>query len=264
MVHGRAPRRVVEYAVGVFRRDRASIVTVDEDLEPEDVVDPKSTWAARVVTRPFRWRNPDGFGGFEVGANLTRTKLDEGLNSLRGRTLWSYDFFERVYVKGQRWRWGVDLYLAGGPASFTAEYLEGADDRLGQGIRDDDLPDLVSRGSYAIATWTLTGEPKAEVDRPRRPLFRGGVGAIELATRIENLQLASRETGGEPPFRNPRAVNLHPNADTVWTGGVNWYVARYVRLQGFAMHERFRDPERTPLPGEQAFWSFITRFQLAM
>lgn len=264
MVHGRTAARTFEYAVGAFQKDPISEIEIDEDVEPRDIAEAKSMWAARLVTRPLRWRDPDGYGGFEIGASLARTKLEQGLNSLRGRNIYDYDFFERVYVNGQRWRWGVDAYLEAGPTSVSAEYLEGSDDRLEQGIRDDDLPDLVSRGWYLTGTWALTGEPKDRVDRPRRPLLDGGIGAVELVTRIENLQLASRETRGEPPFRNPRAVNLLPNADTAWTGGVNWYPVRYIRLQGFATWEHFRDEERTPLLGERNFWSFVARFQLAM
>ena len=74
---------------------------------------------------PFRQRDPDGFGGFEVGFGLTRSKLDEGLNSLRGRSFFEETFFDRVYVQGYRWRWGVDVYAEGGPATFTAEYPGG-------------------------------------------------------------------------------------------------------------------------------------------
>ena len=77
------------------------------------------------------------------------------------------NFFDRVYVNGYRWRWGVDVYAEGGPATFTAEYLEGSDDRLGQGLADDDLPDLVSRGWYVAGTYRADGS--AEVGRgPRR------------------------------------------------------------------------------------------------
>jgi phosphate-selective porin len=269
MVHGRTRGRAIEYAVGVFKRDPASFVnTEDEDEDPvedeEDIASPKSLIVGRVVLRPFRLRDREGFGGFEVGFGLTRSKLEEGLNSLRGRSVFEEVFFDRVYVKGYRWRWGVDVYAEGGPATFTAEYLEGADDRRGQGLADDDLPDLVSRGWYMAATCVLTGQPKANVDRVEPAFLGGGLGALEAAVRVDQLRLTSRETLGEPPFRNPRAVNLYPNDDLTWTMGLNWYLNRYMRVQGDAMRERFSDPERTLLPGETVFWSFVARFQFVL
>ena len=266
MVHGRTSGRAVDYAVGLFGKDTASEVNVDDGAadEEDDIASPKATAAGRVVFRPFRFGNKEGFGGFEVGVGATRTKLPEGLNSLRGRSVWDYTFFDRVYVEGYRWRWGVDVYAEGGPATMTAEYLEGSDDRNGQGLADDDLPDLVSRGWYVTGTYVLTGQPKAQVDKVKPAFFGGGIGAIEAAIRVDQLRLASRETGGEPPFRNPRAVNLYPNADLTWTMGLNWYLNRYMKLQGNAIREKFSDIERTPLTGETTLWSFVARLQLAL
>ena len=114
------------------------------------------------------------------------------------------------------------------------------------------------------ATYVLTGQPKAGVDRVRPAFFGGSLGAIEAAARVDQLRLSSRETLSEPPFRNPRAVNLYPNDDLTWTLGRNWYLNRYLKLQGDAVRERFSDVERTLLPGETIFWSFVARFQFAM
>jgi phosphate-selective porin len=266
MVHGRTAGRAIDYAFGIFAKDPDSVVNTDEEFvdDEEDIASPKATGGGRVVIRPFRLGNREGFGGFEVGFGMTRSKLPEGLNSLRGRSFFDETFFDRVYVQGYRWRWGVDVYAEGGPATFTAEYLEGADDRLGQGLADDDLPDLVSRGWYLAGTYVLTGQPKADADRVRPAFFGGGIGALEAAVRVDQLRLASRETRGEPPFRNPRAVNLYPNEDLTWTLGLNWYLNRYVKLQGNAMRERFTDVERTLLPGETVFWSFVARLQVAL
>jgi phosphate-selective porin len=266
MVHGRTRGRGIEYAVAFLAKDSASEVNLDtESVDDEDeVVSPKATAAARVVVRPFRLRDREGFAGLELGFGATRTKLPEGLNSLRGKSVFGESFFNRVYVQGYRWRWGVDVYAEGGPATFTAEYLEGADDRLEQGLADDDLPDLVSRGWYVAGSYVLTGQPKADVDRVKPAFFGGGVGALEAVVRVDQLRLSSRETRGEPAFRNPRAVNLYPNDDLTLTVGLNWYLNRYLRLTGDAMRERFSDPERTLLPGEVVFWSFVARLQVKL
>lgn len=261
MAHGRAPGRAVEYSAGVFRRDVDAGATGGDE---HDAGTARTSWAARIESRPLRIRNRRGFGGLEVGANVSGSRLPPGLNSLRGESAWGYDYFDRVYVNGRRLRWGTDVRFTAGPASLAAEYLEAADQRRGQGVRDEDLPDLVARGWYVAATWVATGETKDTVERPRRPLFQGGVGAVELATRVERLRFASRDTRGELAVRHPRAVNLLPGADTAWNGGVNWYVNRYVRLQAFALRERFSEPAYTPQPGDVVFWSFTTRLQLAL
>ena len=266
MVHGRSRGRGIEYAVGFFGKDPASDISLDSESgdEEDDVASPNSTMAGRVVIRPFRLRNRDGFAGFEIGFGATRTKLPESLNSLHGESVFGESFFDRVYVKGDRWRWGVDVHAEGGPATFTAEYLEGSDDRLGQGLADDDLPDLVSRGWYVAGSFVLTGQSKSDVDRVKPAFLGGGIGALEAAVRVDQLRLSSRETRGEPPFRNPRAVNLYPNDDLTLTMGLNWYLNRYLRLTGDAMRERFSDPERTLLAGETVFWSFVARLQLKL
>ena len=113
-------------------------------------------------------------------------------------------------------------------------------------------------------TCVLTGQPKSDVDRIAPAFFGGGIGALEAAVRVDELRLTSRDTRGEPPFRNPRAVNLYPNADLTWTMGLNWYLNRYMKIQGNAIRERFSDIERTPLSGETVLWSFVARLQLAM
>ena len=65
-----------------------------------------------------------------------------------------------------------------------------------------------------------------------------------------------------PPERNPRAEHILPNQDSMWTLGVNWYVNRWVRLVGNAIHEHFEDPERTPVVPIQDFWAGVFRIQV--
>ena len=65
MVHGHTAGRAFDYAVGFFAKDSASKVKLDPDAadEEDDIASPKSTMATRIVLRPFRFRDREGFGG---------------------------------------------------------------------------------------------------------------------------------------------------------------------------------------------------------
>src|SRR3970282_512928 len=104
----------------------------------------------------------------------------------------------------------------------TSEFMHARAQRENQSIREADLPALIARGWYLTATWAITGEKKADGIEPRRPLFAGGVGAIELAGRYEQLRFNSSEHTATPS-RNPRASNILGNSDRIWTVGVNWH-----------------------------------------
>jgi phosphate-selective porin len=171
------------------------------------------------------------------------------------------DFFEPVYVKGRRTRVGTELTFTPGPVGIEAEWMRAWEQRKGQGLGDTDLSDLITTGYYASVSWLLTGEEKADFNRPRRSLFAGGPGAIEAAVRYETLGFESAEKVG-PPFRNPRAEHIFENSDIVWTLGVNWFLNRWVRITGNGIREEFEDARRTPVPGTTVFWSGVGRLQI--
>ena len=97
-----------------------------------------------------------------------------------------FEFYDRHFVNGRRLRFGADLAYTPGPVGIKGEYLEGREERKGQGSTFDDLPDQKARGWAASATWLLTGESKKGRIEPRRP-FPHGVGAIEIGARYEDL-----------------------------------------------------------------------------
>jgi phosphate-selective porin len=148
-----------------------------------------------------------------------------------------------------------------GPVGLTAEWMQAREQRSGQGLGDIDLSDFITTGWYATATWLVTGEDKIDFNGPRNPLFTEGIGAIELGARYEKLQFESADKIGEA-FSNPRAEHYLRNSDEVWTFGVNWFPNRWVRLLVNGIHEHFEDPDRTPQPGTQDFWSGVFRVQL--
>ena len=142
-----------------------------------------------------------------LGIAYTNSKIPEGLNSLRGESFWgTEDFFERVYVKGRRQRIGAQFEWTPGPASLKAEWLQSREQRKEQSNRDADLSDYLGTAWYVAGTWFVTGEDKDDNVNPRRPLWKGGPGAIELAIRYERLGFESASKAGTS-FTNPSTVN---------------------------------------------------------
>lgn len=261
MAHGRAGG-LVEYEAGVFRGDGENARSGDPVFVFPDRAAPgrRPAIAARLVVTPF------GRGGGSrprFGAALTSTTVAEGLNSLRGRSVYESAFFPRVYTAGRRTRLGFETEWSPGPVGLRAEYIRAVEQRNGQGLGDVTLSDVIGESWYASATWILTGEDKDGNVRPRRPLFDGGFGAVEIGSRIEELRFRSASREG-PAFTNPRADRLAGTSARVWTSGVNWYLNRWIRIQGNAIRESFAAGGRSPVIGQRTFWSGVLRTQFVL
>jgi len=266
MAHGETDRRRFTYAFGVFDgRDVPSpdVLFVDDDLGGDSF---GTTVGGRVTVQPFDALDglPRGLRNMEFGGNAVWSEVPTGQYGFRGRSVFGYEFFEQVYVSGDRLRVGADVAMLAGPTSLKAEWLSGWDDRHGQGLGDIDLPQVFSRGWYVAGTWLLTGEEKEEDVRPSRPFVQRGLGALEAAVRYERLTFGSTDDQGEPAFANPRAVNLLRNRDDAWTFGLSWILNRWFKLQANGIRESFSDIERAPIVGTPVHWSFVVRFQFAM
>ncbi len=253
------------YEAGVFDDDgdngelkEPQFVEAGEDLKG---VGP--SFAARLTVDLFRLLPvPDKLKSANFGFAYTTANVPEGLNSLRGQSVWgTEDYFEPVYVKGRRQRVGGHFDWTPGPAGFKAEWMQSREERTGQSNRNEDLSDFLGTGWYFSGTWFITGEDKDNDINPRRPLFQGGIGAIEIGARYDRLALGSATAIG-PAFTNPRSDHLVTNCDRVWTLGVNWMPNRWVRVMTNAIHEDFEDSSRTPQPGTASFWSGLMRLQV--
>ena len=164
-------------------------------------------------------------------------------------------------MSGRRLRTGVEVSWSDGPLDLSGEYLRVADQRRAQGIRGEDLSDLVADGWHASAAWRVFGTGR-ERDRPLgfAPL-EGSAGTFELVGRVEALRFRSAATSGTA-LRNPRAAHLLGNADHAMTVGGNWYFSRFGRLQCNAIGERIEDALRSPVGSDRRFWTVVTRLQL--
>ena len=254
MLFGRVMSEVLRYQAGVFRRGGDNVRESERTDAQAD-----RTYAGRLVVRP--WNAFDNlFRTFSAGAAFTSGVLPAGPNGVRGKTVPGDPFFQHLFVKGHRRRIGGEFQWRPGPLQLQGEYIEVRDQRFGQGIDNEDLPNAHARGWYSSATWLLTGEQKKDSVEPTRPFLRGGVGAIELAARLERLSAWSASVN-DGSFSSPRAAWVMPLDDDVWTAGVNWYWNDYVKLQANVIHERRREDGRV-IGGKGDLWSQTFRAQL--
>jgi phosphate-selective porin OprO/OprP len=258
MVHGRVFRKTINYEAGVFQHDGKNARTNNPDKVFGD-----QTIAARVTYEPFR-DVKDAKTELSVGAAYTTSDVPEGIPSLRGLMVFEQKFFSssEYIVNGKRRRTGVEFQLLPGPASVKAEWMRVETERLGESVEDTDLSPLIGEGWYVSGTFAITGEKKSEVHHPKKPLFQGGAGSIEVGARIESLEFRSGASG-EPGSTGPRADVILGNRDQVTTFGVNWYVNRFFKIQANFIHEKLDDPSQGPLPPQATFNSKAVRFQVS-
>ncbi|HYE88041.1 MAG TPA: porin [Vicinamibacterales bacterium] len=261
MVFGEAGR--FNYEAGVFDDDGNNA----ESNEPqfvqagEDLEDVGPSVAARIGGDLLRLLPVGRLRSANLGVAYTNSRVPEGLNSLRGESVWGADFFERVYVKGRRQRLGAQFEWTPGPASVKAEWMQSREQRQEQSNRNADLSDYIGEAWYVAGTWFVTGEDKDSNVNPRRPLLEGGIGAIELAIRYERLGFRSASTTGTA-FRNPRSDYLLPNSNRVWTFGANWITSKWTRVIVNAIHENIEDVDRAPVTGAASYWSTLARLNI--
>ncbi len=263
MLHGPVGERGgVKYQFGYFFNDG------DNAADRNNRRTGENTWAGRVTGRPleFLMADPWIFDNLTVGAAYNTSQVDEGLFSLRGRTVSAETFFPYFFVNGRRERFGTEFEWLPGPFSLKSEYISVREEREGQGLTGQNLPDLISRGFYVSGTWVPTGQAKAKsLAKGRRVPFisRKAWGAIELATRYEYIRFGS-DGGTGRPSRSTRASNVLGNSNRAWTFGVNWYLNQWTKMQANFVHERLEDPFRSPIQGQRNFWSYKFRLQLAL
>jgi phosphate-selective porin len=256
MMHGRVLNRMVRYEVGVFDHDGRNGRTSNTEK-----VFGGRTVATRFTIQPFRAARSSA-SDLQFGVAVTSSDVPLGLSSLRGESVLGEVFYTSPQnVQGTRRRMAFEGRWRPGPFSVKSEYIRVTTERLGQSVEDTDLAPLVADGWYVSGTWAVTGDRKAHgLDNPRRPLFRGGIGAIELAMRVEKLTFGSA-AHDEEPSDGPRAAVVDGSADRATTFGVNWYVNRWVKLQWNAIREDITH-QTTTLP-ESSSWSRVFRVQLA-
>ena len=258
MVHGRVLNELIRYEAGVFEHDGKNARTNNTSKVFGD-----QTTAVRVNVEPLR-NVKNAVGDLSIGVAFTQSDVPEGIPGLRGQTVLEQNFFSssEYIVSGPRKRLGVEMEFLPGPASIKMEWMRVDTERHGQSVEDTDLSPLVGEGWYVSGTYAITGEKKSRVQRPKKPLFQGGYGAIEVGARIESLRFRSGASG-EQGSTSPRADVILGNRDQVTTLGVNWYINRFFKVQGNFIREELDDPSQGPLPSQASFTSKAIRFQFS-
>ena len=258
MVHGRVFDRAIGYEAGVFAHDG------DNALPRDDLhVRAGRTIAMRFTSEPFAGSR-SAASTLHAAVAWSSGDVLEGVSTIRGRTALRSAFFPgELWVQGARRRVGLEAEWMPGPFSLRTEYMRLSEQRRGQSIEDTDLPDVVASGWYVSGTWAVTGERKSRgLDSPPNPLFQGGIGAVELAARLETLGFGDGAVPGAS--LSPRAPILLGNRDRVITFGANWYVNRWVKVQANLIRDSLRDPSHGPKPDAAGFWSHALRVQVTI
>jgi phosphate-selective porin OprO/OprP len=255
-VHGRLVGKTLRYETGVFRNGGDNVRSSERD-------DPRGapTFAARLTASP--WKRPAtaaALKGLTFGAGLTSGVVPEGPNSLAAKTIVDDPIFNRVHVDGRRRRLGADVEWSNGPIAIRAEHILVSDERRGQGTDDNDLPEARAQGGHVGGSWLLTGEKNDGNITPRHPVTSGGIGAIEVAARLEWLSFGS--ASGDEPSSSPRSAHILRQAQTAFTVGINWYVNRFGRVQTNVIRT-VRSEGGVPLPGGDT-WASIIRLQVGL
>jgi phosphate-selective porin OprO/OprP len=260
MVHGRLVGSTFRYELGTFSHDGSN----SRPGPGSTRLFGGRTRAGRVGVAPFDGRESI-LSDLLVSAAWTRSDVATGFSSVRGETVFGARFYASDYwIQGPRRRSSVEMRWRPGPFSVKSEMMRLTEARNGQGVGDDDLSPLRAMGWYVSGTWAVTGEDKADgLSEPRRPLLRGGIGAVEIAARVERIRFDSLATG-ETPSTSARADVVVGNAARVMTVGVNWYVNRWIKMQFNLIREALTDPSQGPLPAQPAFWSRAFRLQFSL
>jgi len=273
MAHGKVLKKAITYQVGYFQDDGDNAPSLEPTYPneplPADARGP--ALAGRVAVAPFRAAGTKGLlKTLEVGFSAVSTDdVPEGPNHLKGQSITGYHFFPRQYLtSGKRFRQGFEFVWTPGALGVKAEYLTSTETRVGVGVGtpeqlDNTLPDLVGSGWYVSGTWVVTGEKKDGGIEPRKPLFRGGFGAIEVGARYETLRFQSATADG-PASTSRRSPTVLPNAEQAFTFGVSWYANKWIKVQLNGVHEQFDDPQRSPMPDRPGFWSTVCRLQFVL
>ena len=244
-------KNMLSYEIGVFSRDG------DNTRNAQTLNMPTAPVAAgRIVVKPFSKGSLfHTVRSVETGVAFTDGVLPEGLFDLQGQTIPGDAFVQKAWVNGRRQRLGWQLQWRPGPLGIQAEAMRTHDTRVGQGIDNEDLAALVYKAWYVSGTYILTGEHKHDTIDVIHPfLEHGGLGAVEVGTRVEELTAGGGPASVNRVLFGPRSPYVFPSADRIWTSGVNWYLNRFLRLS-LNINRENRSPAIGMSPQPGTIWS---------
>jgi phosphate-selective porin OprO/OprP len=246
--------RRLSYQIGVFNG------VPDSSIGTDTAVSNHRDYAARVFLTPFQPDEKNLLKGLGVGFAASGGNTDgEALPSFKTLGQVSFMTFNSgVIPEGHRTRLAPQAYYYLGPFGVLTEY--GLNE---EGFEKDDVRrNIAFRAYQAQVTYILTGESKSFASpTPKRafdPVHHGGWGAVELAVRVADFEAENGiyTYGLVNPATSPR--HLHE-----WTGGVNWYLNRLVRISADYGNTAFGGGAAVSAGGNRpAEKVIILRFQL--
>jgi phosphate-selective porin OprO/OprP len=246
--------RRVAYQVGVFNG------VPDSSIGSDTAVSNHRDYVARLFLTPFQPDSKSLLKGLGLGLAASGGNTDgEALPAFK--TFGQQSFFtfaSGVTAVGHRTRLAPQGYYYVGPFGVLTEYGLNEEGFQKGAVRRN----IAFRAYQGQVTYILTGESKSFVSptpkRPFDPLHHGGWGAVELAVRLSDFEAENGvyTYGLVNPAISPR--HLHE-----WTGGVNWYLNRLVRITGDYGHTAFGGGAAASVGGNRpAEKVFILRFQI--
>ena len=246
MVNGVIGKGLFEYQAGLF--NGKGILTSDSNGTPETV--------ARIRLTPFKRTKNDWVNAFSFGAAAASGRnAGNNVLGIKGQTeSKSMTFVAPDTVSGSYYRANGEATWVKGPAAIRSEYDYVSQSRTGLGQAGSNLADVSSTGFATQATYLLTGERKSDIGAvvPKSGLFSTdgkGLGAWELKFRYSFLDVNDQ--------------TAKSNRASTYLFGANWYMNRFVKNVLDVGVEHYRDPARTPNPGEQNYLVVMNRIQVA-
>ena len=256
MAHGRLSDRLT-YDAGYFLHD-------GDNARSPVTEGGEHAVAGRIEVQPFVARKESPLERLEVGVAVVSSALDDSL-ALRGETVFGDGtFFDRVFANGRRLRLGADAEWSRGPFGLSGEFARTTDPRNAMGTALEDLPGIGASGWYVSGAWVVTGERKRARVEPRTSVLKGGLGAIEVAARLERVTFDQVVYPGGV-VHGPRERDLAANAERVATFAATWFATNRVKIQGNLVIESVSDASRSPAPRSNGrFTSGIVNFQFVL
>jgi len=255
-LHGDLFAQRLEYALGLFNGTADNTATADGDNN-----DGKD-FAARIFVHPFADTSLEyvrqlGFGVAGTYGDERSTTIDSSYKSTGQNVFFSYA--KGVVAAGPRYRISPQADYYWKSFGLLGEFVQNTQRLLLPPSKGKAAhPRTISNQAWQLAaTYLLTGEDATYGQvKPRRNFdpFGGGLGAWEVAARIDGLQidrdvykygLASSSTSSLEAFE--------------WALGVNWYLNPNVKLQFDYEHTGFRygAAKGHDRPDESAFLSAL-------
>ena len=187
--------------------------------------------------------------GLSFGGAYGQSRGDGG-KSFRGRTASrSVTFFSSLPVNGKMTRANGEFQWLHENFALRGEFAQSNQWREGLAPDGGNLPGVLSKGFHVDTAYVFGGTQTSNtgIVPDRAFLDDGGLGALQLVLRYENLQIDDGKT---------------PNRGEAYTVGFNWWLNSFVRYQHNVAFERFQHPDRTGAFGRGRAISFLGRMQL--